>query len=133
MILYYLRLLYDPTAWQAWRASHSAVTPQSLFERIKTPLKALMLAVGGYLVSTPVTELPAFVPPKWGAAIIGLSAFIQKNPDIVKAWARMTDSQKVAVELHREARAGAPDAVAVVPPAVVATAVAAAEVPPKTT
>jgi hypothetical protein len=116
MLLYYLKLLYDPAAFQAWRTSHPDVTPVGLFERIKSPLKALLMAVGAYIMSTPPANLPAFIPPKYGALIMAASAFIQKNPDLVRVWSSMTDSQKTKVQELAVTRAGAPDAVAPLPP-----------------
>ncbi len=115
MLAYYLRLLWDPAAWQAWQASNPGVTPVSAWERLKTTVKGILLFLGGYIMTTPADQLPSFLTPKYGAILMFLSAYIQKKPDLVTTAATMTDSQKVKTQELLATRAGAPDAVAPVP------------------
>ena len=116
MLLYYLRLLYDPAAYQAWRTANPDVTPQGLYERLKTTIKGALMFLGGFIMTTPPDQLPTFLTPKWGAFLMCASAFIQKAPNLVAAASAATDSQKAKVQELMALRAGAPDAVAPVPP-----------------
>ena len=110
MIGFYLRLIFSPTAYAEWAKTHAGPDIAGAWERVKSPLKGVLLALGAAIVSGQID----LGPKAWWTApfIFLVSALIQKKVDPVGLWASLTDAQKDAIEAHRVAR----NAVAVVPP-----------------
>jgi hypothetical protein len=83
---------------QAFDAAVGGLQLGALFERVKPTLKMVLLSLGGMLMTGQITLGPAGY---WVAPfVLSISGLLQKNPDLLAAVQRMTDSQKQQLAAH---------------------------------
>ena len=88
-------LLVDKSAFAQ---AVSSLNMGTTWERIKPTLKAALLTFGAS-VATGQVDLGKF--GYWIApAVIGVSAFMQKNPDLLKTITGLSDSQRQQLSVH---------------------------------